>query len=571
MAGLAALPVLSASLHAQGVRVEIVEESTREPIAGAIVTLLDSRGIAVAEGLTSASGHRLLAAPSAGAYRILVRRVGYIPYTSPALTLPEGEAIGHRLSLIGQRVVLPRVVSTADRRCRTNPARNARSAVLWDEIGKALIASELTRADGQMPVQRRTVERVLNRDGRVREERWSTWVTTMETPFIARAPADFLANGYLINGSGKAVNFRSADSLLAETHWDGPDATVLLSDEFQSEHCFAVVEGRGGTAGLIGLEFTPSEGRRLVDIAGTLWIDRQTAELRFVEYRYVNTKLPRSARGAGGRIAFSRLPSGEWIVSEWVIRTPSVQLDRLRSRTRLVGWLEVGGEAGPARVGGVAGVTFDSLVGRPLAGTRISLADGSRSTVSDESGRYVLDSVLPGEYALQFAHPLLDSLGAPFVQFAVAVAPGETARRDFGIPSHASFRSTCPAAPLPGPDSGMAIGAMRFEGSGDPAARMVVAFTWNPVASDSLAALAPVSVVAATNEEGIFIACGLPVGVPITAEALTEQHRPARRQLVIGERAIHRIELRLAPLAGDAVSEPAAPPPASPRPAPPPP
>ena len=57
------------------------------PVNGALVALLNAKDSVVAEGLASESGIRLLLA-SRGAYRVRVRRIGYLPFVSSELTLP---------------------------------------------------------------------------------------------------------------------------------------------------------------------------------------------------------------------------------------------------------------------------------------------------------------------------------------------------------------------------------------------------------------------------------------------------------------------------------------------------
>src|SRR2546422_11587384 len=75
--------------------------------------------------------------------------------------------------------------------------------------------------------------------------------------------------------------------------------------------------------------FTPARGRTLPDIAGTIWVDGKTAQLHHLDYTY--TRLPQElvAPRAGGHIEFLRVPSGAWIVRDWVIR--------MRSEERRVG------------------------------------------------------------------------------------------------------------------------------------------------------------------------------------------------------------------------------------------
>src|SRR6185437_14284129 len=75
----------------------------------------------------------------------------------------------------------------------------------------------------------------------------------------------------------------------------------------------------------IGVAFTPAPTRRNIpEIAGTLWIDRASAELRSLEYHYVDLPdMPREAlERVGGDIEFARMRGGGWVISAWDIRMP---------------------------------------------------------------------------------------------------------------------------------------------------------------------------------------------------------------------------------------------------------
>jgi hypothetical protein len=99
-----------------------------------------------------------------------------------------------------------------------------------------------------------------------------------------------------------------------------------LSEEFANSHCFSAREPGSDERGLIGIGFEPTADRDMPDVSGVLWLDEQTAELRFVEYRYTDPPWDLEVSDAGGRIEFERLPTGVWIVSRWWIRMPVIAL-----------------------------------------------------------------------------------------------------------------------------------------------------------------------------------------------------------------------------------------------------
>jgi hypothetical protein len=63
-----------------------------------------------------------------------------------------------------------------------------------------------------------------------------------------------------------------------------------------------------------------------VDVEGVLWLDRETAHLRTLEFSYTGVARPThlgTGPGPYGQMVFDQLPSGGWIVREWWIRTPT--------------------------------------------------------------------------------------------------------------------------------------------------------------------------------------------------------------------------------------------------------
>jgi hypothetical protein len=200
----------------------------------------------------------------------------------------------------------------------------------------------------------------------------------------------------------------------------GPDATVLLSNSFLSVHCFRLVR-RNDRRGQIGLAFEPVAGRRVPDIAGTMWLDENSARLRHVEYMYRNVPYYDDTRYGGGRTEFEQLPNGAWIVRRWHVRSP--RLARVPGSTdlRVIGLRESGGEVLDVQIAGVgnttivpryaiSGVVYDSVNQRPLEGAHVYLSGTPFTTRSGVAGRFRLDSIPAGDYLIAFSHGWLDSL-----------------------------------------------------------------------------------------------------------------------------------------------------------------
>ncbi|MCK5489899.1 MAG: hypothetical protein KAI98_07915, partial [Gemmatimonadetes bacterium] len=109
------------------------------------------------------------------------------------------------------------------------------------------------------------------------------------------------------------------------TYFYGPDGEVLLSDQFLDSHCFRYRTGDDDI--VVGLAFEPvRQVDDRVDVDGVLWLNRETSQLRTLEFRYTGIERPThlgTGPGPYGQMEFDQLPDGGWIVRDWWIRTPT--------------------------------------------------------------------------------------------------------------------------------------------------------------------------------------------------------------------------------------------------------
>jgi len=302
----------SSSLVAQDAKTELrirLNPVDGSMVSGALVALLNSRDSVVAEGLSGQQGTRVLFAPR-GVYRVRVRRVGYLPFVSSELTLPRASELV--LNVESPRVVLQSIVVNSTSQCsRSDPGAQALSTV-WDEIDKALRASQLTLDDLSGMGRAHQYRREMSNDGKVTAGDSSEFAITDRRPFGAVDPATLARDGYVIGDEEQGWTFY------------GPDETVLLSDAFAATHCFHLVRNPERPA-QIGVAFEPVPGRKISDISGVLWVDQRTSELREINFRFVNAGAL-SRYDAGGFTRFRRVPSGAWIVNEWKLSAPKLQI-----------------------------------------------------------------------------------------------------------------------------------------------------------------------------------------------------------------------------------------------------
>ena len=226
-----------------------------------------------------------------------------------------------------------------------------------------------------------------------------------------------------------------------------PDAEALLSESFALTHCFRISESRDHDTTLIGVRFQPTSNRSGVhDIEGTVWVDRRSAELRTLEFRYTNFPAVSDDVAGGGHVDFRRLAGGQWIIEAWAARFPVLGP---RDRTNRAGTSrtvfaasnlvvrsvqETGGEVARILVGELVllereiastGIQLVSRDGSVPLGDAIILLRGTNVNVATAADGTARIGPLPaGRYAASVVVPQLDSLGAAPVQYEVIAQLG---------------------------------------------------------------------------------------------------------------------------------------------------
>jgi hypothetical protein len=468
----AALLVSGGRLGAQQVELQVREEATRAPVAGAIVRLLGDRGIA-AQGLTNEQGRIVLRAGTGGPYRIKVDRIGWSGLITAPVTLTAGAVHREELLMASTRIALPTLEVRGRSRCAREGQGGALAAALWDEIGKALTANLVTHRQG-LPLHVRGFVREADLRGVVQRQWVESSTIGAGHPFATLPPALLIESGFVQQDAWDSVTYAA------------PDAALLLSEAFVETHCFRAVPG---DSGLLGLAFEPTGDREVTDVRGTLWVHRETSELRFLEFRY--TGLPALLRKAelGGRVEFRRLPGGAWMVSDWHVRTPSLIESEQRTRgnvqrsaARLVGYLDKGGRAEVAtdlkgRVDRalVVGTVYDSLRETGLAGAVIRIKGITDSVLTDGAGSFSLAVPASGDQVLVVSHPRGFLLSQGTTR-PILLSLGDTSRVMLTVPSLATMvRSAC-GAPVRGRSALLGIA---WNGDGMPGAGFEARVRWS--------------------------------------------------------------------------------------------
>jgi hypothetical protein len=172
----------------------------------------------------------------------------------------------------------------------------------------------------------------------------------------------------------------------------------------------------------------------------------------------------------------------------------------------------------------VVGRVLDSLGARPLPGAAVRLfrpadpTDG-RSTVTDSSGAFALDSVPGGLWVAAFAHPVLDALRAESPLVRLDLTESGTVAVELATPSpRAVLAATC--GPRLGDEDGAVVGDVRDAVTNAPMGLATVVVEWPEwlFAKKSMAREA-MRRVARTDANGRYVLCGAPKASTVTAQA----------------------------------------------------
>ncbi len=501
-----------------------------------MVSLMDRSGRTLEHVLTrSGSGFFLLRALVPGQHRVRADRIGYASTFSDFFHLTHADTLTIELSARIEPVSLQGVEASADRRCRVRPGEGLAIARVWEEARKALAAAAWTQEQGLHRYEMLNIKRQLDDRGRRVEREDREYVRlAAQAPYASRPADSLLAEGFAR---------LSADG---SEFW-GPDAAVLLSDAFLDTHCFRIKRHEDRPEELIGLEFEPVPGRQVPEIVGTLWLRAASAQLQRLDFQYVNLDLhPSLMRGApGGRVEFTTLRNGMWIVPSWDLRMvrPGEALDPITGRptASLEAIITEHGEVLRVhdgqdivfegdRGGRIVGTVFDTLgVGMPFA--RVFLNGEGAEVTTEADGRFELAHLGPYTYTVHYTHPYLEQLWYQPTPVEIELGPDLThpVHVDFEAPSlNEVLDEVCAGVRRPGPTRLARGRRASYQGvltvavtdaERRPVAGATVLTMTRAIRAEGLAAVRASSL-GQTSASGLYRICWLPVEVPLEVVVL---------------------------------------------------
>ncbi len=537
--------------HGQTVQGQLLESGTSSPVEGALVLLLDEAGTEQDGYLTNDAGRFQLKAPQPGRYTIRAERIGFGTVTSETIRLSPGQVFRIQLQMSFAPILMEELRVEGDRRCVVRPEEGMALASLWEEARKALVVQEWTAREEIYPFQILRYTRNLDVSGmKVESETREQLKTVMaQTAIRSRPAANLMTEGFVQPLGEEGDRFE----------YFGPDASVLLSDEFLATHCLRLAYGGDPAPGL-GISFEPVRTGGVPDIKGTLWLDPETTYLKFLEYEYTWAPLDEARGLAKGRVDFENLPNGAWIVRNWWIRTPILEVDwagRSGQRSQVLGYIEEGEEITritspeegdvPGPRGTLEGTVWDSTGQAPLANAEVYLSGTQHAAITDSSGRYQMADVREGVFTAAFTHPRLDSLGVYPPGVEVSITAGEIAQANLVLPPMGSLLEALCRDVEREESTPAVVGTVLDAGTGNPQPGATVSLVWIDYRVEGSGDISGdrMSIETTTNAQGRYRACGISPGALVTVQAAYSESKGSPEEVVVPFGTITRVDLTL--------------------------
>ena len=544
--------LLPAIASAQTVIVRVVGPMSN-PVFGALTHLVDPSGTIVKNALTDERGRALFIGVPAATYRVRVEMIGMATSESEPFGVADGMSVARDVRLESRAIRLEGIEVELDGgRCTLRPGEEGLAiAMVWDEARKALSAAAFTDEQAAYRYETMIYNRQLDMNLTILSEEERRREAYMNTPFDSRPAEDLVENGFVQDDGQERLYF-------------APNATVLLSDVFLDTHCFRLARAGGPTEGMLGLAFEPTgDDKSVADISGTMWLDTETAELRWLDFRYEYIDQDISSLDVGGRVDFRRMPTGTWIVPEWWIRMPVIaqQPDFTGIPRRYVkGFHQTGGrvlevrEAGGrslgqrVQTGGVEGIVVDSL-GMVRQGVRVGVVGSNQEVFTNAEGRYSITGLTPGRYQVRFLDPALEEYGFVAEPLSRDVIRGEVTTLDHHLPAIADILfDACRGEPRP-EDSAVLTGQV-LDARARPVAGATVQVQWTSISRISSARISGETFGFETTSDarGVYRFCQVPRNVPLEVQGVIGEERSYPYELRID--VDRRVELLAIEIAG---------------------
>lgn len=411
---LVTLSGIRSPLGAQELRGTVRDAASRQPIPGAVITLIDARGSALGRNITDENGRYRIVVPSQ-AVTLRFVRIGFRPF---AANVPRSGASVDTLDIA--MTSLPTMLDPVSVRANACPARSDAGPALGllEQARAGLLNSVVARKANPAAVVLVRFQRMMDgTSDRIASQSVTIDSTARSTStFTAvRSASEFVQAGFVSDTDGGATFY-------------APDAEALLDDAFVAGYCVRLVKADRSRPAEVGLGFTtPRRVKDRVDIDGVLWVDTVTRRLQSLEFRYVGLDRRLDDARPGGWVSFREMPNGVVIIDRWSLRLPVIRTDSVYHTGKrefvtrdIVDAQETGGEI--AQIAWTPSPTWNASLGtlrvhatnkakQPAAGTRVQLEYTSYAGRADSSGSITIARLLPGPYKLVTIDSQLETIG----------------------------------------------------------------------------------------------------------------------------------------------------------------
>jgi hypothetical protein len=365
----------------------------------------------VVRNITDETG-RYAIAVRPGARRMRVQRIGFRPRDLVVPARATATDVAFDVVMLPIPTFLERVSINEQSKCSRRPDRAVAFALL-QQARAGLLTTIVARETNPAAMVRFTYEKTMaGMSDHV--DSMSVFVDSADRTSgsfgAAHTAIDFVRGGF--------VEEHGDDKIFL-----GPDAEVLLDDDFAAAYCFHIADPEGARANQVGLGFAAAEHRqKRVDIEGVLWIDTVARALRDIQFRYVGLESTIQRAAPGGSISFREMENGVVLIDQWSLRL--VGVDRRGSHMH-----ESGGVL--ANADWPDGHTWHATLPsarlhvvtthkQPAVGVQLWLDGTPYSATVDSSGTALIHDLIRGPYSVVVVDPRLRPL-------------------DFDIPTGATF------------------------------------------------------------------------------------------------------------------------------------
>jgi hypothetical protein len=313
--------LVAAPVRAQRVAGEVLRADSTTPAAQVLIEWRTPR-TAVQRLLTNQQGRFLLTLSMADSVYLRILRPGFRPQELRPFYVAEGTATPARIILEERAVVLQSMRISGESAC--SGRTDASAWTLLEQARTAMLAASLAERDPALVIEAVEYEgdgtpagAIVLRDSSVRRSPRSAPVSSAQRDSIFRF-------GYVR---------RTSDT----SYYHAPTPDVLLDERFDRRYCLTLVPADSSPDGLLGVRFVPARrpGPGIADVMGAIWLDEDRYLLSRVEFEYLNVPPSHRVEGLGGYLEFAVLPTGHWLLREWLFRMPNIIWTRRAEMTVL--------------------------------------------------------------------------------------------------------------------------------------------------------------------------------------------------------------------------------------------